>query len=118
VNSFNLFILAIEFATSQNALVTRRTLNKSLMTVLSAILGSVAGLLTIIGKAMANSEKFFNRLREKLNAKDKLMRICDKREYLKRNMLEAELPKKVDVSTTFTDIIISRPMTCRVSNVT
>jgi hypothetical protein len=116
VNSFNLFILMIEFSISENALITRRTINKSFMTVSSAILGSIAGLLTIIGKAMANSEKLFNRIKAKINAKKRFLQISQKRKDLKNNMSDEETAQKTDISFTFADVPNSTSKSYRVNH--
>jgi ABC-type uncharacterized transport system ATPase component len=56
---------------SINALVTARTLNSSLISVLSTILGSVAGVLSITTGSLTLCEKIINKIKEITKSKRK-----------------------------------------------
>lgn len=66
-----------------NILVTKRMLSSSLSLLLSGILGSVAGLLAAIGKAMSVSEESFSMVKKKMENKEKLSLIKGRRKWLR-----------------------------------
>lgn len=66
-----------------NILVTKRMLSSSLSLLLSGILGSVAGLLAAIGKAMSVSEESFSMIKKKMENKEKLSLIKGRRKWLR-----------------------------------
>jgi hypothetical protein len=79
------------FDTSSNCLVTERRMNITGITVISSILGSLAGLLALSGKAMLFSENHFHKVRKTLLQKETIKRLRNKRKYLKTMASDCEV---------------------------
>ena len=63
-------------------MVTQRNMNNSLITLFSAILGSVAGLLALVGNILVVSETLKRKVQNKIDAKKRVKKIMKKRKSL------------------------------------
>lgn len=98
-----MFKFNLEIETSPNYLITKRMINNSMIAILSAILGSVSGLLAIFGKTMKISETSFAKLKEKIAFKAKFQKLKETRKnLLMRN--ESSKDKVIDLDARNTKI--------------
>ena len=84
---------------SPNLLVTKRMINSSLGLLLSGILGSVAGLLAAIGKAMSVSETSMGIVKKKINSKEHLRKLKNRRMLLALDENENENKTEEEIKT-------------------
>ena len=67
---------------SENAFVVWRMVNTTFMMLLSALLGSIAGILAIAGKFMASVENYFGKIKEKIKHKEEIDELKEKRKTM------------------------------------
>ena len=91
---------------SPNFLITKRMINNTAFSIVSAVLGSMAGLLAVFGKSMKFLESSIVRIKEKKNSTEKIQKIKEKRKELWTSD-ERHAKKEFEIRTnTGIDIII------------
>lgn len=77
-----MFLLSIQIDISPNILVIERNINNTTFAVISAILGSVAGLLALFGNAVKFSEKSLDKVKNKIRSQKEILKLKEKRKDL------------------------------------
>lgn len=77
-----MFRVVVMIDLSQNAIVTWRTVNTTLIVMLSAILGSVSGLMNLSILFLLKTEKFGGKIGEKLEKQQKIRDLKENRRKL------------------------------------
>lgn len=81
------------FEKSENAFVIYRIINVKNMALISGILGSIAGLIGMMGGLMVFSENFITKVKGNIEKKMKLKEINTNRKTIKLDQLEFENEK-------------------------
>lgn len=78
----------------QNYLITTRSIDNTAIGIISAMLGSIAGLLAVFGKGMTFTEKSFEKIKNKIEKKKKVKNLKIKRKnFLEKSEEQEKLNK-------------------------
>jgi hypothetical protein len=77
---------------SQSLLITQRTFNNTFIAIIFTLLGSVFGLMQIIGSVMSFAENISESFQKKIKKIVRLGKIARQRKYLDNNFYQNEKP--------------------------
>ena len=90
-----MFCVKLVIQKTATTLVTKRSLNNTLIVIFSAMLGSIAGLLSLSGRAMNFAENAANKVSDKIKAKNKIKKIKRSRKDLIEKNIDKQKDKKI-----------------------
>lgn len=82
--------IKLVFQIGTDALVTSRTLNTTFIVLLSSMLGSIAGILAIVGRVLVTWEKNFKKVKTKIEVKSRIKKLNGKAKNLKLQTLRSK----------------------------
>ena len=95
-----MFRVVVMIDLSQNTIVTWRTVNTTLIVMLSAILGSVSGLMNLSILFLLTTEKYGGKIGGKLEKRKQFKELKKNRKILSMHSPKERISKKISVNAT------------------